>query len=731
MKKQSIFLAFLLPIIGLSQTQKDTIVTELNEIIVSPKIPKNYQQLPNQVEVITAKQIDFQNFQTTAEMLSNSGSLFVQKSQQGAGSPSIRGFEASRVLLLVDGVRMNNLIFRAGHLQNVITVDECILDNVGIFYGPSSSLFGSDALGGAVVMTTKRPKYLAEAQKSITGAVASRFSSSNYEKSGNFMLNIALAKVASLTSFAFNDFDDLKMGKKKNHNGDFFGELPFYVENINGVDQLVANENKYVQKNSGYKQYNFMQKVVFKTDSGFEHGFNFQFSTSSKVPRYDRLTDPSSSSGLKNAVWYYGPQQRLLAIYSVSKNNAFFGSDMKINGAFQKVKESRHNRKFGNYNLQNREEDVLMYSFSMDFTNQHDKGDLFYGFEAYYETLDSNAYSINLTSGLQSNLDTRYPNGLNSMFRNDFYISYNSKFSAHTFFNAGGRIGFAKLNSDIGNNSFIQLPFTAISQENITYSGTVGVVHHPSKELLFKVNLSSGYRVPNIDDLAKIFESVPGTLIVPNDQLVPEKTITADIGFVITTDSKKFKLENTYFYTRLFDAIVTAPFTFNGASTVDYDGSPSTVFANQNTGKAYITGLSTIAKLAICSTVDMNASFNYALGNSIENGSQVPLDHISPYFGKIGFSYSKKAVELEAYLLYNGKKALSDYSASGEDNLVYSPPNGMPAWETYNFKAAYSLAKVGTIYVGVENILDTQYRTFSSGINAPGRNIYSGIRFNF
>ena len=132
MKKIILYVFVLFPFLGISQTAQDTTVTELSEVVISHKVPKKFTELPNQVEVITAKQIDFQNFQTTAEMLSNSGALFVQKSQQGGGSPVIRGFEASRVLLTVDGVRMNNLIFRSGHLQNVITVDENMLENVGV-----------------------------------------------------------------------------------------------------------------------------------------------------------------------------------------------------------------------------------------------------------------------------------------------------------------------------------------------------------------------------------------------------------------------------------------------------------------------------------------------------------------------------------------------------------------------------------------------------------------------
>ena len=731
MKKNLFYLIVVLPIFGLGQTLKDTIVTELNEVVVSIKVPKNYEKLPNQIEVITAKQIDFQNFQSTAEVLSNSGSLFVQKSQQGAGSPAIRGFEASRVLLLVDGVRMNNLIFRAGHLQNIITVDESILDNVGIFYGPSSTLFGSDALGGTIAMTTKRAKFLSEVKNKYTSGTSTRYSSSNQEKSVSFNLNYATSNFASFSSLAYNDFGDLKMGKTKNHNGDYFGERPFYVATIGGVDQLMVNDDKYVQKKSGFKQYNFLQKLAFKTNSGSEHGVNFQFSTSSNVPRYDRLTDPSSSTVLRNAEWYYGPQKRVLAIYSLTKSNAFLGSDMKVNFAYQNAQESRHNRRFGNYNLQHREENVNMYSASLDLTKKGSKSDFFYGFETYFETLKSSAYAKNINTAVQTVLDTRYPNGDNNMMRNDFYVSFNHTFSEKTFWNTGARVGITTLRSTIANNTFFSLPFNSISQGNLTYSGAIGIVHNSSNNVMLKANVSSGFRAPNIDDLAKIFESVPGILIVPNQDLKPEKTVTLDLGFVLKSDSKRFKLENTYFYTRLYDAIVTASSTFNGLSTIIYDGAPSAVFANQNKRKAFITGLSTNVIVAVLNHLHFNANFNYTLGKVVENGNQSPLDHISPYFGKIGFLFAQKSITLEAYILYNGKKVLSDYSSSGEDNLVYAPAAGMPAWETYNFKAGYTVIENATIFAGVENMVDTQYRTFSSGINAPGRNIYAGLKYSF
>jgi hemoglobin/transferrin/lactoferrin receptor protein len=732
MKKNYLCLLGLLALttqLSFSQEVTDTIKAQnIEEIkINSKKITIDKNQTPSQLEIISKEKIEFQNFQNTGDMLANSGSLFVQKSQQGAGSPVIRGFEASRVLLLVDGVRMNNLIFRSGHLQNVITVDENFLETALIQFGPTSSLYGSDALGGSVNMITKRAKF----ENGFTGNVNSRYSSVNEEKSGYFDINYGTTNFASLTAFSYNDFGDLKMGRTKNHNGEFFGERPQYVETINGVDVLLQNDNKYNQKTSGYKQYNFMQKLAYKTQSGFTHSANFQYSTSSNINRYDRLTD-QAGSGLKSAEWYYGPQKRLLGVYSLEKENVFTNTDFKLDAGYQNVEESRHNRNFGNYNLQNRTEKVAVYSLTANFETKLKKGNFYYGIENYYDDLISTADKTNIKTGIVAPLDTRYPNGKNNMMRNDVYVSYSSKRNEATNFSMGARAGYAALNSSIADNSIVALPFTEIKQQNFTYSGNIGLVHNTSENFIVKTNLSSGYRVPNIDDLAKIFESGSGTLIVPNKDLKPEQTITGDLGFVIKSKSNKHQFDATYFYTQLYDAIVTDAFTFNGSSTYDFGGGDvRNVVANQNLGKAFVTGVNGNIKTTIVKNLQFNGSYNITLGRVTTEGNKRPLDHIPPYFGKLGFNYSPKWATFEAYMLFNGKKHLKDYSTSGEDNLVYAPKTGMPAWETYNFKAATKAMYGFTLFAGMENILDTQYRNFASGINAGGRNIYGGAKYSF
>lgn len=730
--KTYIFLLSLLTLATHAQTKKDTTkIKHLEEVVVTTqKYFKSKKEIPQQVETISSKEIEFQNFQNTADALTNSGNAAVQKSQQGGGSPVIRGFEANRILLMVDGIRMNNLIFRSGHLQNILTIDKNSIENMDVFFGPSSTVFGSDALGGAINIETKKAKLLADSKKKIIGNGITRYSSVNEEKSIYFDLNYARDNWASLTSLSYTDFGDLKMGKKRNHNNPYFGERDYYIETSNGADTYVTNSNKYVQKFSAYKQYNFMQKLTYKQTNGNLHDLNLQYSTTSDIPRYDRLTD-ANTSGLRNAEWFYGPQKRILTAYTFNKNKALLGSDLKFTVSYQNTEESRHNRRFGDYKLQNRLEKTNAFAIDLDFRKKFANGEVQYGFESYYDNLKSTANSNNVVTGETQALDTRYPNGDNNMFRNDAYLTYTGKINDETSWNTGARIGYTTLKSTIKDNTFFALPFNSISQNNFTYSGTLGIIHNPSKNVRLVANIGSGFRVPNIDDLAKIFESGNKTVIVPNENLKPEKTITTDLGFTIKSSNKRFQWDNTYFYTRFIDAIVTDKFQFNGSETINYNGTMSQVMANQNKRKAFVTGLSTTIKSYIIDNVLFTANFNYTLGRIVNNNTYSPLDHIAPYYGKVGIAYDNKYVILEGYMLYNGKKDIKDYLLNGEDNEQYAPQGGMPAWETYNFKAASKPVFGTTLYAGIENILDTQYRTFASGINAPGRNIYGGLKYSF
>lgn len=714
-----------------SQVKKDsTQPNQLEEVkLESSRYNKSKRNNSQQLQSIGLKEIEFQNGQTTADVLSNGGKIAIQKSQQGGGSPILRGFESSRILLLVDGVRMNNLIFRSGHLQNIITVDENMIESIDALFGPSSTAFGSDALGGAINIQTKKPKLFSEKNNKKFGIhFNSRYSFINKEKSNHIDLNYSGNKWASLTSFSINDFDDLKMGSKRNGKNAFFGSRPFYVETINNTDLVVRNTNPLLQKFSGYTQYNAMQKVLFQPNNATQHLLNVQYSTSSDIPRYDRLTDITNTGNLKSAVWNYGPQKRILAGYKLTKESIFKNQNLSFGANYQNFEESRITRDFGKNSQTSRIEKVAVYSMNADFKTKIGKGELLYGMETFYDDLKSSANRLDIQTGIKSSASTRYPDGENYTLRNDFFATYFAYLSPKTNYNLGFRAGLIHLKSTINDNSFFNFPVQKINQKNFTYSGAAGIVNNPTKNIKIAFNLATGFRVPNIDDLSKIFDSEPGTLIVPNPNIKPEKTITGDINFTLF-NSKGFEFENTLYYTRLYDAIITDDFTFNGLSEINYEGQQSRILANQNLGRATIFGYSTAVKINMTKKFSFYGTFNFTYGRVETKNNEMPLDHIPPIYGKTGFNFENKWLNLDLFMLYNGKKHLEDYADNGEDNLQYAPKNGMPAWQTYNFKTAVSALKELTIYSGVENILNIQYRTFASGINAPGKIFYLGLKY--
>jgi hemoglobin/transferrin/lactoferrin receptor protein len=127
----------------------------------------------------------------------------------------------------------------------------------------------------------------------------------------------------------------------------------------------------------------------------------------------------------------------------------------------------------------------------------------------------------------------------------------------------------------------------------------------------------------------------------------------------------------------------------------------------------------------------VSAMINYTYGRAKTDSSDVPLDHIAPLMARVQLMYTNGNFSTDFFVNFNGPKKMKDYSASGEDNEVYATSVGMPAWFTANWRINYSVCKGFSVQAGVDNIFDTQYRVFASGINAPGRNVFAAVKFAF
>ncbi len=742
---------------GQQPATADSNEIKMQEVVISAsKFLEKKKNVAQKIEVITARSIALINAQNTGDLLVNTGKIFVQKSQQGGSSPVIRGFEASRVMLVIDGVRMNNAIYRSGHLQNVITVDQNMLERVEVMYGPASTIYGSDGLGGVIHLQTKLPVLSGQKGKTaIHGSTFGRYSTANKEKTVHANVSIGGGRLGWLQAYTFSDFGDMKMGSRYPDKYPGFGRRSQYVDQINGVDTILTNPDDRVQKFSGFKQWDISQKLFFKQNSNITHLLNFQMSNSTNVPRYDRLQDIRNGA-LRFAEWYYGPQKRLLGAYELNIRDLGFADELKLNINYQNIEESRITREYKRYDrLDSRVEKVKVWGGTIAARKKVRNHELAFGADAQLNNVRSTATRKNINTGVITAIDTRYPDGKNKMNYAGIFAQHTLKFGGDKFvLNDGIRLQYVGLRSNIADNSFFRLPDTVFKQNVTAVTGNIGLVYNPQKNTRFSMVLSSGFRTPNIDDLAKLFESSTAArqVLVPNGNIKPEYTYNIDLS-VTQRLADKVTIEVTGFYTLLRNSIVKAPFKLNGQDSILYLGVNSQVLANQNRNKGYLYGFSASLVADIMKGLTLSSDLSATVGRFQTDASQPssvyekqangtyalvkrnvsskPLDHIPPVIGKTALVYQHPKFRTELFALYNGWKRLNQFNADGEDNAQYATADGMPGWVTVNWRGQYNISQHLTAQAGVENIFDRNYRYSASGFSAPGRNVYLTFRVNW
>ncbi len=702
-------------------------ILNINEVVISASSwEQNKNEVPNRITIISKNKIAFNSSQTAADLLKLSGEVFVQKSQLGGGSPMIRGFSANRVLLVVDGVRMNNAIFRSGNLQNVISVDANSIENSEIIFGPGSVIYGSDALGGVMDFHTLRPRFSSNDSLKISGNTMIRFSSANNEITNHLDFTLSKKRFSSLTSSSYSSFGDLTMGNVGNESY----KRTEYIDIIAGEDVIVKNLNANKQKYSGYKQFNVLQKFRFQPNDFWDINYGFHFSKTSDVPRYDRLLEYSNDR-LKYAEWYYGPQEWIMNNLTVKNSKeTFFFSHAKLILAYQDFTESRHDRKFDNDEIRKRTENVKAYSVNLDFEKKiKENAHIFYGTEAVFNRVYSSGIKQNIIDFSESLTSSRYPDNSDySTFAT--YVSYKNNLSDVFTLNTGLRYNrvyaFAELDT-----MFYDFPFQTIDLNTGALNGSLGLVYRP-ETWQFSFNASSGFRAPNFDDMAKVFDSEPGSVIVPNTDLTPEFAYNVDLG-IVKLINQKIKIDAAVFYTYLDDALIRKDFSFNGADSIMYDGELSKVQAIVNADNAIIYGFQIAFLAELTDKFHLSSNYNYTHGYDSEN---MPLRHVAPAFGTTHLLFKTERFKADLYAEYNAEISNENLAESEAEKMYMyaSDTNGnpySPSWYTINLNTCWQINKVFNIKFGIENVLDYRYRPYSSGIVAPGRNFIFSLKASF
>lgn len=703
----------------------------LNEVVVSAnRWEQNSREVPVRVTAISAKEIALQNPQTAADLIGLSGEASIQKSQYGGGSPIIRGFAANRVVLVVDGVRMNNAIYRSGNLQNIISLDPQAVEQAEIVFGPGSVVYGSDAIGGVMDFHTLRAKFAtAESPSLFKGSASVRYGTASDEKTAHLDFNIGFKNWAFVTSASFSDFGDLRMGA----NGPEEFLRPEYVIRKNGKDTIVQNENPLVQVPSGYQQINLMQKIRWKPSERWELNYGLHYSATTDVPRYDRLIEYAGAD-LRAAEWYYGPQVWLMNNLNIQHRAATgIYDNARLLLAHQRYEESRHDRRYGRNQLRHRNEAVHVISANLDFEKAvGDKHTFYYGAELLLNKVGSVAEEANLASGDIGPLSTRYPDG-STWNAAAVYGSWKSKLSDQLNLLAGIRYNYVTFES-VFDTTFFPFPIIETKRSMGALNGSLGFTYLPDTNWEFSLNGSTGFRAPNIDDVGKVFDSAPGTVIIANPDINPEYAYNAEAS-IFRRFGQSLNIELTGYYTLLDDALVRRMYTLNGQDSILYDGELSQIFAIQNSAKAWVWGIQAGLDAQLGGGFSLSSRFSYQQGEEQDddNTEYVPLRHAAPWFGVTRLRYQRTRFQAEFYAEYSGALSFEELAPSEQIKpyLYAKDQQGnpySPAWYTLNLKLSYQLLDWLQVSGGLENISDQGYRTYSSGITAPGRNGMVALR---
>jgi hemoglobin/transferrin/lactoferrin receptor protein len=707
-------------------------VEGLKQIVISAsKFEQSKRDIPQTIVSISASEIALANPQTSADLLENTGNIFIQKSQLGGGSPMIRGFSTNRLLITVDGVRMNNAIFRGGNLQNVIAIDPLAIQSTEVTLGAGSVVYGSDAIGGVMSFYTKTPQLSYKDDLFLSANVLTRYASANQEKTGHFDFNLGYKKWAFLTHVSYTDFDDLRMGS--------YGPDDYlrseYVVRQNGEDIMVTNANPQIQKPTAYSQINAMQKVRYEPTDNLNFDLGLYYSTTSDYPRYDRLIRPQGDV-LRSAEWEYGPQQWFMGNLQLTKVSSSSNLYDKIQAtvAYQNFKESRSNRDFQSPLREVREENVDALSFNLDLEKKlHSKTTLFYGLEYLYNTVGSEGEEENIDSNTSVATVTRYPNG-SSWQSFAAYTSLKYKPNSKFVFQSGLRYNQVIANADFTeNNEFLNLPFDTAELNTGALTGTAGITWSPSTMIQWKLNASTAFRAPNIDDIGKVFDSEPGAVVVPNKDLAAEYAYGGELGLKLNFDDKVV-LDLATYYTFLDNALIRRDFEINGETEILYDGELSTVQAVQNASKAWIYGFEVGVEINFTEQLKLRSQYNIIGGTEDNDGVEVPIRHVAPNFGRTHLVWKNKKLLFDAFLVYNNSLSFDQLAPSeiSKDYLYALDANGnpyAPAWHTVNLRTQYKFNTELSVTVSLENITDQRYRPYSSGISAAGRNLILAVKY--
>jgi outer membrane receptor protein involved in Fe transport len=648
---------------------------EIDEILVTA-VRRAVVEDQLSVALSTVGREDVSRSGLVTDALANANGVHLQQTTPGQGAAIIRGQKGSAILHLVDGVRLNNAIFRSAPTQYFALVPSSAVDRVEVLRGTPASLYGSDAIGGVVQVVTRKPSFDSPELNSGGEIFASANSAEQALTLGG-TIDAGTDTLATSASIEIADIGDRRIG---------------------GGERI---------KPSGYTSRSARFIVMGTPGDHRSWSVDLQHYEQPKTPRTDELvpgfgqTEPSSSE------FWFRPNKRSFVHADYESHDGVLGLDWNVDIAWQRIDDDRQSRDYlaPDRTLEKNRSDL--YGLTFSGSKLTDRGSWIAGFDFYHDEVFSSRVSEDVATGQRTDVTSRFPDG-SSMQLMSTYGNGTWSMGRHAL-TAGLRL------SDVRT----RLPSSQV--HNTEVSGDIGWVFDIVDAWQFTGNIGYGFRAPNVFDLGTLGNRPGNRFNIPNSDLESERVVHGDVGIRYRNTVADFELS---VYTMRYRDRITS------VSTGDVTPSGRDVTQSVNAASSDVNGIEAAVRAELGESWMLNANLAYTRGEQqVAGSSEEPGDRIPPLSGFISLEFApESAFGFEAWA---AMAAAQDRLSARDIRDSRIDPTGTSGWTSVGVRGTWQPSDAWLVSLEVSNALDARYRVHGSGIDAVGRNVSGSIRWTW
>jgi len=663
----------------------------MKEIVVTAtRSPEEVAKAPAAVGVVTSKELQERQPRTAAEALREETGITVQKTNHNGGAPIIRGMMGNQILVMVDGIRLNNAIYRFGPNQYLNTVDPGAVSRIEVVRGPGSVYYGSDAMGGVVNVLTRDPPgpLLADGGRGglrVAGIQRGRWASADQEALSRTELALSGTRAALSLGGTYKDVGNFVAGrgfKGRDSSSQVFPSS-WYERNFDA--KLVAVPFS-------------RHRLVASAHSMSERDVEFYHSP-------DRV-DPYQDRTLSYAKWTWDRPVPFLSQVE------FRGSQQ-----VQKEKWTRKTLRSSNAVVYGSANEVKTPGGGLQAqTLPWKKIDITFGLEAYRDQVTSAGFrdSTVYATGVTTRQAVRGDYGTATMdYAGGFLLGHAKPLNRLELF-SGIRYDRVQLTSP---PDPLVVPFE-FKQTSSSLTGGGGLRLALWGPLYAVSNVATAFRAPNTDDVLRFGPVETAWFEVPNANLSPEKSTTVDYG--LRWDQPRLVAGLTFYNTYVRDLIDRRNGIYNGDTL--YSG--RRVQQRQNVGRARINGVEAEAELSLSQSIRFKGGAFYTYGQDLTNDQ--PLRRIPPASGFFGCRYTAPEDRLWGEAVVRAARDQWRWAPGDRSDRDMQPVRGRyvtPGYTVVNLRFGAKLTPYLEGTLGIENAANRNYWEHGSRVPASGTNV--------